>query len=302
MSRNSSAKQFTPADQADNVLGDGIEGVLVAANKPIVGEAIRTGQMRGIAGRTAVLTGAAKLTGIGFAFAKGLAQAGATIVIADILDGAEAVGALIALGARASHVTCDVTDETAIDDLRLRVERDHDGCDILVHAATVFHLAPLEQLTLADWRRVVAVNLDAMYLLAHAFVPGMKARGWGRIVPVSSNTYYAGSGNRAHYVSSKAGLIGFARALGREVGNHGITVNTIVPGLVRTVRDQDPNAPRDKRFEGRDVYEIVRDQQSIGITLLPEHLVGPLLFLASDESAFMTGQALLVDGGWYYVG
>ncbi len=258
--------------------------------------------MRGIEGRTAVLSGAAKLTGIGFGFAQGLARAGANIVIADVLDGAEAVSAIKALGRRAVAVTCDVSSEAEVGELRVCVERDFGGCDILIHAATLFDLAPLDELAFANWRKVVAVNLDAMYLLAHAFVPGMKQRRWGRIIPVSSNTYYAGSGNRTHYISSKAGLIGFARGLGREVGNFGITVNTIVPGLVRTVRDQDPLAPRDARFMGRDVDESVREQQSIGITLLPEHLVGPLLFLASDDSGYMTGQAMLVDGGWYHVG
>jgi NAD(P)-dependent dehydrogenase (short-subunit alcohol dehydrogenase family) len=258
--------------------------------------------MRDVEGRTAVLTGAAKLTGLGFAFAEGLAREGANIVIADVLDGSEAVERLRALGRRATYLKCDVSSEEAVADLSALVDRDYGGCDILIHAATVFHIAPLHDIGFKDWRKVVGVNLDAMYLLAHAFVPGMKARGWGRIIPISSNTYHAGSGNRVHYVSSKAALIGFARGLGRELGNHGITVNALVPGLVRTVRDQDPSAPRDKRFEGRDVYEIVRDQQSIGTTLLPEHLVGPLLFLASDASAYMTGQALLVDGGWFHIG
>ena len=258
--------------------------------------------MNRVDGRTVVISGAAKTTGIGFAIAAGLARAGADIVIADVQDGQSAADELAAHGRRAQFVPCDVSDEAQILELSAIVDRNYGGCDILIHAAAVFHIAPLEGISFADWRRVMAVNLDAMYLLAHAFVPGMKARRWGRVIPVSSNTYYAGSGNRVHYVSSKAGLIGFARGLAREVGNFGVTVNTIVPGLVRTIRDQDPSAPRDVRFTGRDVYEIVREQQSISTTLLPEHLVGPLLFLASDASAYMTGQVMLVDGGWHHIG
>ena len=151
--------------------------------------------------------------------------------------------------------------------------------------------------------KVLSVNLDGLYLLAHAFLPNMKEREWGRIIPVSSAMFHAGLGGRSHYSTSKAGMIGFVRALAREVGDFGITVNALAPGLVRT--DAGAQAVEESRSEERfsdvDPYALIKQQQCIRKTLVPENLVGPLLFLASDQSEFVTGQTLLVDGGWQHV-
>ena len=258
--------------------------------------------MSELEGRTAVLTGAGKTTGIAFAAAQAFGRAGAKIVLTDVIDASEPIAVLTGQGIEAIAVECDVSMADGVAHLKQTVEARFGGCDILVHAATLFLIAPIEEITPQDWHRVVGVNLDAMYYLTHAFVGGMKERGWGRIIPISSNSYYVGSGNRVHYVSSKAALIGFTRGLAREVGRSGITVNAIVPGVVDTVRDQDPNAPRDIRFVGPDVHEIVREQQSIDMTLRPDHFVGPFMFLATDASAAMTGQAMLIDGGWSHIG
>ncbi len=255
----------------------------------------------GIEGRTAVLSGAAKLSGLGHAFSKGLAAAGANIVIADLIDGSEAVERLSALGHRARFINCDVSKPADVDQLAKAVDNEFGGCDILVHCASPFPSHNLDEMDFDEWRSVLSVNLDGMYLLARAFLPGMKARRWGRIIPISSTTYQAGIGGRTHYVSSKAGLIGFTRSLAREVGDFGVTVNALAPGLVRTDGASGSHV-EDAVFAGQDPYTIIREQQCIRRTLVPDNLVGPLVFLASDQSAYVTGQTLLVDAGWQHVG
>ena len=254
----------------------------------------------GISGRTAVLTGAGKLTGLGHAFAMGLAKCGANVVVADIVEGAESVAHIKALGGRAVYVHCDVSKEADVKRLAYTVEAEFGGCDILVHGASPFRHKIIDEMSLADWHQVVSANLDGMFMLAHAFVPGMKARRWGRIIPISSASVQHGTGGRTNYMTAKAGLIGFARSLARETGNFGITVNVLSPGLVRTERGHE-TALTDAAFAGRDKYDLMRELQSIGETLVPDNLVGPLLFLASDDSAYVTGQTLLVDAGWQHL-
>lgn len=248
-----------------------------------------------------MLTGAAKLTGLGHAFSKGLAAAGANIVVADTLDGSAAIEAIRSLGVRAFFVECDVGSEDDVANLAAIVYKEFGACDILVHGASPFRHKPVEEMRFADWRAVLGANLDGMFLLSRELVPGMKRRRWGRVIAISSAAYQAGAGGRSNYLSAKAGLIGFVRSLAREVGDFGITVNALAPGLVRTEREGD-GEPFDKEFSGRDKYQVVREQQCVRKTLTPEALVGPLLFFASEDSAYVTGQTLLVDGGWRHLG
>ena len=253
-------------------------------------------------GRTAVLTGAARLSGLGHAFSKGLAAEGARIVIADVLDGTEAARKVTdATGSEAIAVRCNVAEADEVDRLRQAVEDRFGGADILVHCASPFPGHVLEEIEPAEWRLVLSVNLDGMYLLARAFLPVMKARRWGRIIPISSTTYQAGLPGRTHYVASKAGLIGFARSLAREAGPFGVTVNVLSPGLVDTEGSRE-SIGADALYDEIDPYEIIRQQQCIPQRLVPENLVKPLVFLASDDSAFVTGQTLLVDAGWQHTG
>jgi NAD(P)-dependent dehydrogenase (short-subunit alcohol dehydrogenase family) len=141
----------------------------------------------------------------------------------------------------------------------------------------------------ADWRRVIDINLTGTFLMIHAMLPLMKTSGWGRIINFSSGSVFSGVPGQTHYVAAKAGLIGLSRSLAREVGVYGITVNVVTPGLTVTKAAHDTFPPEllAAQREGR---AIQRDQQA-------EDLVGPVFFLASPDSDFISGQILNVDGG-----
>jgi 3-oxoacyl-[acyl-carrier protein] reductase len=143
----------------------------------------------------------------------------------------------------------------------------------------------------ADWDRMMAVNLKGTWLCCKAVYPGMVRLGGGRIIILSSNTVRHGWPLSIHYVASKAGLVGFARSLSRQVGQHNITVNTVLPGAIRTEYELENPSPPERQAELMRLQALPRRGVS-------EDVAGALLFLASEEGSFVTGQALVVDGGW----
>jgi NAD(P)-dependent dehydrogenase (short-subunit alcohol dehydrogenase family) len=245
---------------------------------------------KGHKGKVAVITGAA--AGIGQAYAQRLAEDGVWIAIADIADGAETAALVRAAGSEAFALRCDVSSPDEVQHLAGEVERHFGGCDILVNNAGIYPMQPFETISFGDWRHIFAVNLDSMFLMAKAFVPGMKQRGWGRIVNIASNTFATPVTGVVHYVASKGGVIGFTRALASELGAHGITVNAIAPGLTRSPGTLVTNPRPEERFA------LVANAQAIKRSEMPEDLVGTLSFLTSDDAAFITGQTYYVDGGW----
>lgn len=241
--------------------------------------------------RTAIVTGSAR--GIGKAIAARLAADGARVVITDILDTAPAVADIRKSGAQALGVQADVSLESDVAALVARAVERFKGIDILVNnAAMTAPPRPFEEVGAADWRRMMEVNTLGPYLCARAALPHLRACGHGRIINVASDTASLGVPYMLHYVSSKGAMLAFTRALAREVGKDHITVNSLSPGFTLSERIA---AQTDRvelfRREVMTSLAIQRDE-------LPEDLVGAASFLASDDSAFMTGQNLVVDGGF----
>lgn len=244
--------------------------------------------------KVALVTGAAG--GLGRAFAQRLAQDGAHVVLVDIKPCDDTAALVEAAGREAMSVICDITSEESVSYLAAEVEMRFGRCDILVNNAGIYPIQPFEQVTFADWRRVMALNLDAVFLVTKAFASGMKRRGWGRIINLSSSTFNMVASGYTHYIASKGGVVGFTRALATELGNHGVTVNAISPSLTRTPGTEG-RAPRPGRASMDEEFEQIAKLQPIRRVQLPSDLVGVVSFLASDDSAFMTGQTLYVDGG-----
>jgi NAD(P)-dependent dehydrogenase (short-subunit alcohol dehydrogenase family) len=246
-------------------------------------------------GRVAILTGGAK--GIGKHYARALASEGARLMIADIADGSEVAAALARdYGANSveSAVT-DVSDEGAVAALIARTMERFGKIDILVNNAALF--APLQETKCTEidvdiWDRVMAINLRGPFLLVKHVVPHMSAQHYGKIINIGSGTAYRGIPWMLHYVTSKGGIMAMTRALSRELGEHGIRVNTLAPGFTmsETVIAENPGHVETARTRAVASRALKRDEQ-------PADLLGALVFLASADSDFVTGQTIAVDGG-----
>lgn len=246
----------------------------------------------GIAGRVIVVTGGGG--GLGKAYCAALASDRARVVVADIdLDSARAVAAELAeAGHDAMAVEVDVSDEPSVRHLVDAVTERFGRLDGLVNNAALMTELPrgsFEEISPAMWDRVMAVNLRGPFLLCRACIPVMRNQRYGKIVNISSARVFEGTAGRLHYTTSKAGLIGFTRALAREVGGEGITVNAVAPGLTVSPRQARSSSPAylDQILEGR---AIPREAS-------PEDIVGAVTFLLGPASDFITGQCIVVDGG-----
>jgi len=244
--------------------------------------------------KVAVITGAAN--GIGQAFARRLAEDGVHIAIADLADGGATAKLVAAAGREAIAVTCDVASEASVAAMAKQVQGKFSHVDIVINCAGIFPQQDFGAMTFADWRKVLSINLDGTFLVTSAFVPGMRARRWGRVVNMASSTLGSVVTGFAHYVASKGGVVGFTRALATDLAADGITVNAIGPSLTRSPGTL-ARKPRPAFASMEEEFTANAKMQAIKRVQVPEDLVGAVSFLTSDDAAFMTGQTLNVDGG-----
>lgn len=235
-------------------------------------------------GRIALVTGAG--SGIGQACAALLAERGAKVMVLDI-DQAAAEQAASAMGVGAQPLTCDVTDRHAMRKVVARIEARHGRLDILVNNAGIIRDKQIRNMAPEEWKAVLAVNTRGVWNGIQAAVPGMRARGYGKIVSMASRAALGNFG-QTNYAFSKAGLIGMSRALALELGPDNITVNVVAPGLVETplIRQANP-----------ELHERVARATPLGRAAQPREIGEAVCFLASEAAAYITAQTLFVCGG-----
>jgi NAD(P)-dependent dehydrogenase (short-subunit alcohol dehydrogenase family) len=254
-----------------------------------------------LTGRVALVTGGAR--GIGEAISTKLSDYGATVAVSDTrLDAAQAVADKLAVqGGASKGYEFDVTKWQAALDVVAQVEADLGPIDILVNNAGVSSVVPFLVLDEAEWDRVLEINLKGTFVTCRAVLPGMVARKQGRVVNMSSILGKAGEANFAHYSASKFGVIGLSQSLAAEMAPHGITVNTVCPGIVDTPMWTDLYAAAiegsDQFSSEQDVRDFVVSRIPLGRTQSPEDIAEMVVFLASDLARNMTGGSYHVDGG-----
>jgi 3-oxoacyl-[acyl-carrier protein] reductase len=236
----------------------------------------------------AIVTGAA--SGLGQTFAVALARARYRVAGLDIGEMTETEQLIEAAGNELLPVRCDVRDEESVDAAVAEVVKEFGALHVVVNNAGIYPPIPFEQTKLADWQRIMRVNLDGPFLVTKAALPHLRSAGWGRIVNIVSAVVFLGPPELVAYTTSKAGLVGFTRALATELGPANITVNAIAPGLTRTA-----TAARTTGAEGG--FERVRNLQCVPRIEEPEDLVSTLLYVCDRGSGFLTGQTINVDGG-----
>jgi 3-oxoacyl-[acyl-carrier protein] reductase len=245
-----------------------------------------------LTGRIVIVTGGGK--GIGKVYAQEFARAGANVVAADIDEpAAKAVAdGLAGEGLNALGLGVDIASEDSAAAMAQAALDRFGAIDVLINNASLMSVLPRRswlEIPVEEWDRVMAVNLRGMFLSCRAVFPAMKERKRGKIVNISSSRVFEGTPNRLHYTTSKAGVVGFTRALSREVGEFGITVNAVAPGM--TLSDTQVASSSGNYLGARVTGRAIERPQ------YPEDLVGAVMFLSSPASDFMTGQTLLVDGG-----
>ena len=243
-------------------------------------------------GRVAIVTGGAR--GLGKDYAVRLSEEGARIIVADILDATNVAHEIEKRGGEAIALRTDVADEQSVNDMVHKTIERFGRIDILVNNAAIFAdvvKRPFHEMPVEEWDRMMGINLRGTFLCCKAVYPQMKKQGKGKIINVSSGTVFSGNPYLIHYVTSKGGVIAFTRVLAREVGNDGICVNAIAPGFtISEAIRENPTFPEQTRTMVANTRCFKRDEQS-------EDITGTVLFLASDDSDFITGQTMVVDGG-----
>ena len=247
--------------------------------------------MSRLAGKTVVITGAGR--GIGAVMAKRMAQEGANVVVTDVLDTKGTVEAITESGGSAIGISVDVTSDDNLAAMVEATEKAFGSLDILVNNASIFAALqpkPFMQIDNDEFDKVMTVNARGVHQATRAVVPAMLRAGGGKIVNIASGTFYYGAPGLSHYTASKGAVIALTRCHGRELGDKNIQVNAIAPGLTES-----------EALQGNTGFDPARaptvQSRSIKREMLPEDLLGTLMYLITSDSNFVTGQTLNVDGG-----
>lgn len=250
--------------------------------------------MNNLDGKVAIVTGGAR--GLGVAYVQALVAAGASVAIADVEDGQSVIRAIREThpAAKLTASRTDVSDEGAVRAFVDHVTSIYGRIDVLVNNAAVFSsldAVDTDQLDVALWDRVMAVNIRGPFLMCKVVAPVMKRQGGGKIINISSGVAYKGMARMLHYATSKGAMLAFTRSLARELGAYNINVNTLAPGLIMS----DTIAANTQHIE--DFRGPVLASRALKRDGYPKDLLGALLFLSSPASDFITGQTIVVDGG-----
>jgi NAD(P)-dependent dehydrogenase (short-subunit alcohol dehydrogenase family) len=242
--------------------------------------------------RVVIITGGGQ--GIGRVFAKSFALAGARVVIAEINESkaAAVAGEILKMNGQAFAVATDVADEASIAEMVKAVEDKYGGVDVLINNAGIFstlQMRPFDQIPVEEWEQVLRVNLTGPFLCARAVLPAMRRAKWGRIINIASGAVRLGRPNYLHYIAAKSALMGMSLSMARELGPDNITVNALLPGATFTEIERKTVTPEQK--------QRIIAMQCVPRAETPQDLVGAALFLASEASAFVTGQSINLDGG-----
>jgi NAD(P)-dependent dehydrogenase (short-subunit alcohol dehydrogenase family) len=251
-------------------------------------QTVTPAQAKRLAGRVVIVTGAGQ--GIGKVYALALAEQGAMVSLCDLTDPAAVADKITESGGAAISCAADISDSNAVRKLVAATKEAFGGVHVLVNNAALFtslEPRPFEEIPSDEWDRVMMVNTRGTFECSRAVLPIMKEQGYGKIINIASGTVFKGSPMLLHYVSSKGAVVAMTRAMARETGPHGISVNCIAPGLT----ESENLGVRGARGEATVNSRAFKRPQ------MPEDIVGTLIFLASPDSDFITGQTIVVDGG-----
>lgn len=249
-------------------------------------------------GRVALVTGAS--WGIGAAVARAFAAEGASVVVSPYPEAKmeqladDVVASIVASGGRAIRLSADVTSREQIDHVVATARQEFGDIDVLVTNAAWANRLPWHEIPASQWDHTQAVNVRGAFICAQACYEGMLRAGRGNIITVTSVTVELGMAGLLDYVTSKAALIGFTRALAREVGHQNIRVNAVMPGAIRTEQEVALG------FDEEELKVLSAERQCLPRRGFADDLTGAFVFLASDESSFVSGQVINVDGGWIH--
>ena len=251
-----------------------------------------------LTGKTALVTGST--SGIGLGIARVLAGAGANVLLNGFGDPTAALAEVGSHGTRVAHHPADLGDIAQLEALFAYAQSEFGGVDILVNNAGIQHVAPVEEFPVERWDAIIALNLSAVFHCTRLGLPGMRERGWGRIINVASVHGQVGSLGKVAYVAAKHGVVGLTKVVGLETAASQITCNAICPGWVLTplVQKQIDERIANGIDPQQAQHDLLAEKQPSAAFVTPQHLGELVLFLCSEAGSQVRGAAWNIDGGW----